>query len=195
MGLEKPHGSVEKKKTIPVLKHLLLLLSLQFATMKPRTLLVRRLSAQAQLPTKGLHGADGWDLYSARDLVIPPNTHAAVDTDLSFVFPPGCYGRITRASLDRITARTYFDIGMGIIDPDPRAGVAILLFNRTRNDIHITRASRIARLILDHYIDVTIQELSGLPPTHMISPALRVLDRRVSATLQEVQYPFPTPPM
>ena len=131
--------------------------------MKPRTLLVRRLSAKAQLPTRGSRDSAGWDLCSARDLVIPPNSRDVVDTDLAFVFPPGCYGRI--AARSGLAKRSGVDVGAGVVDPDYRGGVAVLLFNHSRHYLHINRGDRIAQLVLERYVDAAMQEVSDLPPT------------------------------
>jgi hypothetical protein len=50
---------------------------------------IKKLSAKARLPTRGSAFAAGYDLYAARDTVIPARGKALVDTDLSMAVPAG----------------------------------------------------------------------------------------------------------
>lgn len=52
-------------------------------------LLIKKLSDQAKLPTRGSTHAAGYDLYAARETTIPARGKALVDTDLSMAVPAG----------------------------------------------------------------------------------------------------------
>jgi hypothetical protein len=52
-------------------------------------LLIKKLSDKARLPTRGSAFAAGYDLYAARDTVVPGRGKALVDTDLSMAVPAG----------------------------------------------------------------------------------------------------------
>lgn len=50
---------------------------------------VKKLSATARLPTRGSAFAAGYDLYAAKETVIPARGKALVDTDISIAVPAG----------------------------------------------------------------------------------------------------------
>lgn len=52
-------------------------------------LLVKKLSENATLPVRGSPGAAGYDLSSAKKMLVPAGGKAIVPTDLSIVCPPG----------------------------------------------------------------------------------------------------------
>lgn len=56
---------------------------------QPPALLIKKLSDKARLPTRGSAFAAGYDLYAARQTVIPARGKALVDTDLSMAVPAG----------------------------------------------------------------------------------------------------------
>lgn len=58
------------------------------------SLLVKRLSEFAILPTRGSAGAAGYDLSAAYDGEVPARGKALLKTDLAIVVPSGTYGRV-----------------------------------------------------------------------------------------------------
>jgi len=52
-------------------------------------LLIKKLSDKARVPTRGSAFAAGYDIYAARDTVIPARGKALVDTDISMAVPAG----------------------------------------------------------------------------------------------------------
>lgn len=57
-------------------------------------LLVKKLSSDAVLPTRGSEGSVGLDISSAKDIIIPARGKALVPTDLSIATPFGTYARL-----------------------------------------------------------------------------------------------------
>jgi dUTP pyrophosphatase len=55
----------------------------------PVPLQVKKLSPQARLPTRGSAFSAGYDLYAARDTVLPARGKGLVDTDISIATPAG----------------------------------------------------------------------------------------------------------
>ena len=53
-------------------------------------LLVKKLSAHAKTPTRGSAFAAGYDIYSAKECVIPKRGKGLVDTDISIAVGEGC---------------------------------------------------------------------------------------------------------
>lgn len=64
-------------------------LSLQPSSMSVPPLLVKRLSASARAPSRGSAFAAGYDLYSAKETVVPAKGKAMVDTGLAIAVPAG----------------------------------------------------------------------------------------------------------
>jgi hypothetical protein len=52
-------------------------------------LLIKKLSDKARLPTRGSAFAAGYDIYAAKDTLIPARGKALVDTELSMAVPAG----------------------------------------------------------------------------------------------------------
>jgi dUTP pyrophosphatase len=52
-------------------------------------LLIKKLSEKAKLPTRGSAFAAGYDLYAAKDTVVPARGKVLVDTDISMAVPAG----------------------------------------------------------------------------------------------------------
>lgn len=50
---------------------------------------VKKLSPQGRLPTRGSAFAAGYDVYAARDTIVPARGKVLVDTDISIAVPAG----------------------------------------------------------------------------------------------------------
>jgi dUTPase len=53
------------------------------------SLLIKKLSDKARLPTRGSAFAAGYDIYAAKDTVVPARGKVLVDTDISMAVPAG----------------------------------------------------------------------------------------------------------
>lgn len=73
-------------------------------------------SPHATLPFRATPMSAGLDLFSARIVQIPPGENARIDTDLKFLFPYGCYGRI--AGRSGLSLYRNITVGAGVVDPD-----------------------------------------------------------------------------
>ena len=69
---------------------------------------------------------------SAYDKVIPSRGREMVPTDVVVAMPAGTYGRIAPRS--GLALKNGIDVGAGVIDPDYRGNVGILLFNFSDTD-------------------------------------------------------------
>ena len=122
-----------------------------------------RLSRHAQIPTRGTYRAAGHDLYSAYDYTISAGGQVLIKTDLQIALPPGCYGRI--ASRSSLAHPHGIDVGAGVIDPDYRGNVGIVLFNLGQNDYTVKRGDRCAQLILEQIYVPLVVEVEHLEET------------------------------
>ncbi|RAH70765.1 DUTPase Dut [Aspergillus aculeatinus CBS 121060] len=121
-------------------------------------LLVQKLTPSGRAPTRGSAFAAGYDLYSAKDTVIPSKGKALVDTGIAIAVPEGTYGRIAPRS--GLASKHFIDTGAGVIDADYRGEVKVLLFNFSDVDFEIKEGDRVAQLVLERIYtpEVTVVE-------------------------------------
>ncbi|KAH8700641.1 dUTPase-like protein [Talaromyces proteolyticus] len=110
-------------------------------------LLVKKLVESAKAPTRGSAFAAGYDLYSAKETVIPAKGKALVDTGLAIAVPEGTYGRVAPRS--GLASKYFIDTGAGVIDADYRGEVKVLLFNFSDVDFTVKEGDRVAQLVLE----------------------------------------------
>jgi dUTP pyrophosphatase len=122
-----------------------------------------KLSDNAQVPTKGSSQAAGYDLYSAIDITIAPGDKAIVPTDLKIVVPQGTYGRIAPRS--GLAAKNFINVGAGVIDPDYRGPLNVLVFNHAGTEFKVKKGDRIAQLICEKIVFPEIIEVNHLDDT------------------------------
>ncbi|KZV64081.1 dUTP diphosphatase [Peniophora sp. CONT] len=127
------------------------------------SLLIKRLSEKAKLPTRGSALAAGYDLYSAEEKVIPARGKALVDTQISIAVPAGTYGRVAPRS--GLASKFMIDTGAGVIDADYRGVVFVLLFNLSEQDFTVKEGDRIAQLIIEKIQTPEVLEVEDLDAT------------------------------
>ena len=111
-------------------------------------LLVKKLSENATLPSKGSPQSAGFDLSASEPTSIPPGGRGIVKTDLSIACPPGTYARIAPRS--GLAIKKGIDVGAGVVDADYRGPVGVILFNLdSENVFEVQKGDRIAQLILE----------------------------------------------
>ncbi|EEQ33138.1 deoxyuridine 5'-triphosphate nucleotidohydrolase [Microsporum canis CBS 113480] len=131
------------------------------ATTLPSTqLLVKKLIPEARAPTRGSAFAAGYDLYAAKDIVIPARDKGLVSTGLAIAVPEGTYGRIAPRS--GLAAKHFIDTGAGVIDADYRGEVKVLLFNFSDVDFAIKEGDRVAQLVLERIYTPEVQVVEQL---------------------------------
>ncbi|KAH8675801.1 dUTPase-like protein [Xylariales sp. PMI_506] len=123
-------------------------------------LLIKKLSEKARTPTRGSAFAAGYDLYAAKETVIPARGKALVDTDLAIAVPAGTYGRIAPRS--GLASKHFIDTGAGVIDADYRGQVKVLLFNHADADFEIKEGDRVAQLVIERIYTPEVVEVAEL---------------------------------
>lgn len=124
----------------------------------------KRVSQDAQIPTKGTKGSAGYDLYAAHNAVIEPHGKALVSTDLIIEIPEGYYGRIAPRS--SLAWKNHIDVGAGVIDSDYRGVVGVILFNLdSTQTFKVNKGDRIAQLIIEKYYDFELKEVEEISTT------------------------------
>ena len=126
-------------------------------------LIVKRLDANATLPSKGTPDSAGWDIYCIESVDIPPGRRATLPTGLAFAIPHGWYGRIAPRS--GLAAKQGYNVHAGVIDPDYRGEVKVALINHGDDTIEFRKGDRIAQIIIERCAMGALIELPELPET------------------------------
>ena len=105
-----------------------------------------RLSEFASPPSRQHLSDAGYDLRSARSIIIPPRGNGAVNTDLCLELPLNTYGRIAPRS--GLALDKAIDVGGGVIDQGYRGPVKVILFNHSDIPFQVSVGDRIAQIIV-----------------------------------------------
>ncbi len=123
--------------------------------LREEPLKIRRIKSNACIPTKGSCGSVGLDLYSTEEVTIAPGEYKLVPTGLVFTLPPGTYGRIApRSGL----STKGIDVKAGVIDPDYKGEVKVLLLNFGVEPFTCSSGQRVAQLILEKVTFPKVEE-------------------------------------
>lgn len=115
--------------------------------MSTPVLLISKITAEANMPTRGTAGSVGYDLYASSDEIIPSMAHYGIHTGIRIKIPHGHYGRIAPRS--GLAFRHGINVLAGVIDPDYRGEVVVILHNTGSSDFTVNIGDRIAQLILE----------------------------------------------
>ncbi len=126
------------------------------------SLKVTKLIPHATVPSRATSGSAGYDLYSAEGYVILPQHRVVVSTGIQIALPEGTYGRVAPRS--GLAVKHGLDVGAGVIDPDYKGELKVVLFNHDPKQAFIIRPGyRIAQLILEQYKITDIEVVSEIP--------------------------------
>ena len=121
-----------------------------------QNLLIARLSDKAMIPRKANYSAVGHLLFSAEAVSIAPFTTRVVKTDIAIQVPDGCYGRI--APITALAEKYSIHIGAGVIDPDYRGNLGVVIFNFSHKEFRCNVQDVIAQIILERIQKATVVE-------------------------------------
>mmetsp|Transcript_14552 Transcript_14552/g.20797 ORF Transcript_14552/g.20797 Transcript_14552/m.20797 type:complete len:1557 (+) Transcript_14552:1335-6005(+) len=123
------------------------------------------LTPNATTPTRGTANSVGYDLFSAADVTIEPQSRTKVPTDVAITPPPGYFGQLLSRS--GLAANKNIDCLAGVIDPDYTGNINVLLQNSGKTPYYIHKGDRIAQLVF----------LKIDTPTLEVVPTLETTDR------------------
>jgi len=130
------------------------------------SLSIVRLSKLARLPTRATKNSVGFDLYAylvsetgrPNTALIPPRTTKAIPTGL-IVSPPQGYSCFVCSRSGMAKSNSIFVTNApGVIDPDYRGEVLVLLYNGGYESYYVKHEDRIAQLVVLPTPEVTILE-------------------------------------
>ena len=107
---------------------------------------LKRLTDGLPMPSRATENSAGYDLCSAIDTQIPPSHRAVIPTGFAWEFWPSHCGQIWPRS--GIAARCGIDVMAGLIDPDYRGEICVVLINHGTDVFRIKKGDRIAQLVL-----------------------------------------------
>jgi len=109
---------------------------------------IQLLSSLAKLPVRGSTQAAGYDVFSMKSCQLEPQMITEIPLDITIQLPPGTYVQILpRSGL----AQKGISIYAGIIDPDYRGNIIVLLHNSSSKALPVQQGDRIAQIIFKHY--------------------------------------------
>jgi dUTP pyrophosphatase len=127
------------------------------------TLPMKRVRLGALLPTYGSDDAIGLDLHAVGSFELRPLERRTVPTGFALAFPPGYYGRIAPRS--GLAYRHGFDVLAGVIDPDYRGELMVVLINLGDARVVVRDGAKIAQLILERADQLPLKLVDELPVT------------------------------
>ena len=127
------------------------------------TLKIKKINSQAITPTRGSTGAAGYDLYSCEGCVVQGGGRGVVATGISLILPDGVYGRVAPRS--GLAVKNGIQVGAGVVDPDYRGELKVVLFNHDVNPFIIQPGYRIAQLILERFEIPDVEEVDTMDET------------------------------
>lgn len=128
---------------------------------------VKKLHPDAQLPTYGSAYAAGADLYACLEapVNIAPGETFWVPTGIALEVPAGCAGLIyARSSLGAKRGLAPAN-KVGVIDPDYRGEVRVVLLNHSHQVQTLQPGERVAQLLITPVLTPTYEEAEELSDT------------------------------
>lgn len=128
---------------------------------------VKKLKANAILPTYGSTEAAGADLYACleEDIFIGPGESKFVPTGLSMELPKGCAGLIYARSGLACKRGLAPANKVGVVDSDYRGEFMVVLHNHGSEPQKISQGERIAQLVITPVLTPGYEEVDELSET------------------------------
>lgn len=126
-------------------------------------LLVKKLDADAKIPSRATEGSAGYDISSAEDVTIAAKSRAGVSTGISIRVPKNTYGRIAPRS--GLAVKHGIDVLAGVVDFDYTGEVKVILYNTSDEDYFVKKGDRIAQLILERIETPEVEAVLELSET------------------------------
>jgi dUTP pyrophosphatase len=109
----------------------------------------KRLSQDAQIPTRATAGSAGFDIYSNDFYLIKPNVRCLLDTGIAMQLPEGWWGELKPRS--GLASKHGLDVLAGVVDSDYIGEIKVSLINLGDQEVEIKKGDRIAKLIIQRY--------------------------------------------
>src|SRR3954454_6416533 len=131
--------------------------------LRVETLSVRLLDPRARPPAQAREGDAGYDLRWLEGFGLAPGERATVGTGVAIALPPGVAGLVTPRS--GLAARHGVSVvnGPGLVDPNYRGELRVVLVNLGDEPFEARAGDRIAQLVLVPFWAPELPEVDELP--------------------------------
>ena len=129
---------------------------------------IKKLNAEAIIPTRGSEEAAGWDLYACLEKdeeLIMPKASTMIGTGIAVAIPDGYFGGLYARSGLACKQGLRPANCVGVIDSDYRGEIKVCLQNDSDNWQKVINGERIAQLIIQPYENVSMEEVDELDDT------------------------------
>ena len=137
--------------------------------MKPNTVLIKKLNANSfELPKYQTEGSVGIDLSASiiDDILIRPDDRELIPTGVAISLPQNIEGQVRpRSGLALKYGITVLN-SPGTIDSDYRGEIKVILINLGKEDFLIQNNDRIAQLVFNEVVKVSLKEVDNLDQTY-----------------------------
>ena len=137
------------------------------------SLIVKRLSDKAIVPTRTKEGSAGHDLFSTQQVTVQPNEIILIPTDIAIMCPKQTYGRIVPCQ--GLTVQRKLVIRDGIIDSDYNGNIQVAMQDIDNVPQRIHAGDNIAQLMIERTSETHAAE-SNLDMTVRNKEDLRSID-------------------
>ena len=128
------------------------------------SLRVKKLTDTAKVPTRGTDESVGFDVYlDEAEVIIEPGQIQLLPTGISAKPPPNSYIRIAPRS--GLTVKRHLHSLAGVVDPDYRGNITVVLQNFGSEPQVFKRGDKIAQLIVENALTPKIFEVDHLEET------------------------------
>jgi dUTP pyrophosphatase len=137
----------------------------RIAALATESLAVRLLDPRAQPPARTRPGDAGYDLRCLDGFRLAPGERATVGTGVAIALPPGVAGLVTPRS--GLAARHGVSVvnGPGLVDPNYRGELRVVLVNLGDAPFGARAGDRIAQLLLVPFWAPELSVVAELPPS------------------------------
>ena len=126
---------------------------------------VKLLHPDARPPLRGREGDAGYDLSCVEPFVLRPGERKMVPTGVAIALPPGVAGLVTPRSGLAIRHGIACVNSPGLIDPNYRGELRVILVNHGEEMYRAHAGDRIAQLLLVPYWTPDLRVVDELPGT------------------------------
>ena len=124
---------------------------------------VRRLHADAVLPTQAYEGDAGFDLAACEEVRLEPGERAVIPTGIAVEIPEGYAGSSNRVPGSRRGTASGVVNSPGLIDSGYRGEIRVVLLNTDTSESFVVQAGmRIAQLVIAPVASVRFVEVAEL---------------------------------
>ena len=134
---------------------------------------IKKLHDDAVTPTRATEKAVGYDLYAyhrtesgrPNKILIPPSSTKAIPTGLIIVPPVGHSVFVASRSGLALNQSLFVANAPGIVDPDYRGELMVLLYNGGHQSHYVQHGDRVGQMILLPWKPFDFYELKEVTPT------------------------------